>query len=185
MLLLARLERDPLAVCEVGPISLSFLLAGADLTYRPKARAEGIALRMIPPAEDARFEGDARRLSQVLGNLLDNAIRFTPDGGRIDLIGLRESDFIRILVADTGPGVPEAELERVFDRFHQAEQGDARPEGLGLGLAICRHIVQAHGGTITARNRDAGGAEFSVEIPVDARVTGLEDPCNPAPDGRS
>ena len=165
MLLLARLEKDPLTVCDLGPVSLCYLLSGGDLAFRDRAREAGAPLKMVPPDKDVRFRGDEGRLTQVMGNLLENALRFTPPGGEITLTGEHSGGLVTFRVADTGPGIPEEELGRVFDRFHQVTGERERPEGLGLGLAICRHIVQAHEGRIEAWNRPEGGAEFLVQIP--------------------
>jgi signal transduction histidine kinase len=176
MLLLARLEKDPVSACEPEPLSLCYLLSAADLGYRDRAAQSGVALRTLPPEEDVRFKGDERRLTQVIGNLLDNALRHTPPSGRVTLSGARRNGHVEIRIADTGPGIPEADLERIFDRFHQADSGQGRPQGLGLGLAICRHIVEAHGGRISAGNRPEGGAEFVVAIPVGGPAARGEDP---------
>ncbi len=166
MLLLARLERDPVAACQFRPVSLGYLLAGGDLTFRERARSAGVVLEMVPAEEDVTFLGDPGRLAQVVSNLVENALRFTPPGGTVTLSSGGSSGMVALRVSDTGVGIPEEELERIFDRFHQAQSGDSRPEGLGLGLAICRLVVGAHGGTIQARNRDHGGAEFLVRLPL-------------------
>ena len=111
--------------------------------------------------------GDPDRLQQVVWNLLSNAIKFTPSGGEVRIhVGSSESD-IAITVEDDGPGIDPAFLPHVFDRFRQADSSPSRTHaGLGLGLAIVRHLVELHGGTVQARNREgAQGAAFDVRLP--------------------
>lgn len=164
MLLLARMERDPLSVVLNGEVSLQFLIAGADLAFRDRAQEAGVVLEVMSPEDDVVFWGDAQRLGQVLGNLLDNALKFTPEGGRVVLSGGREENRVWFSVQDSGPGIPEAERERIFDRFYQARTDAGRQPGLGLGLAICREVVAAHGGQIAVL--DADGALIRVFLPI-------------------
>ena len=104
---------------------------------------------------------------QVLFNLLDNAAKYAPDGSRIDLGARQDGDAVAIEVIDAGPGIPPADLERVFDKFYRVHAQDRRRAGTGLGLAICRGFVEAQGGRISARNwRDRSGAILTVRIPV-------------------
>ena len=164
MLLLARLERDPLTVAPDGEVSLQFLIAGADLAFRDRAQEARVVLEVVSPEDDVVFCGDAQRLGQVIGNLLDNALKFTPEGGRVVLSGGRDGDRVWFSVRDSGPGIPEAERERIFDRFYQARTDAGRQPGLGLGLAICREVVAAHGGQIAVL--DADGALIRVCLPI-------------------
>jgi two-component system OmpR family sensor kinase len=111
---------------------------------------------------------DPGLLEQLLWNLLDNAVKFTPPGGRVDVrIDGRDASLV-IRVADTGPGLPPEDLDRVFERFYRADQSrthHAETSGTGLGLSIVRAITEVHGGTATARSRPEGGAEFIVSLP--------------------
>ena len=166
VLLLARLERDPMAVSLKDRVSLRFLLAGSDLAFRARASEAGVNLCMMPPEEDILFVGDERRLGQLVGNLLDNAIKFTPSGGKVDLRGDRTNGEVWISVTDTGPGIPEGLRERVFDKFYRARQDDGRPPGLGLGLAICQRLALAHGGGIEISEGRRGGTAVRVRIPL-------------------
>jgi CheY-like chemotaxis protein/anti-sigma regulatory factor (Ser/Thr protein kinase) len=112
--------------------------------------------------------GDANRLQQVVWNLLSNALKFTPKGGRVHVALSRVESHLELRVSDTGRGIPASFLPHVFDRFRQAESGTTRTSGgLGLGLAIVRHLVELHGGTVRAESegRDRG-ATFIVEFPV-------------------
>jgi PAS domain S-box-containing protein len=131
------------------------------------------------PLGDCMIEGDRKRVDQVLRNLLGNAIKFSPHGGeiRVELAtatlpaGRRSEDVgeipaLRLTVADQGVGIPEAELENIFEKFVQSSRTATGAGGTGLGLAICREIVQAHRGIIRARNRPEGGAAFDVLLPL-------------------
>ncbi|MBV8494372.1 MAG: two-component sensor histidine kinase, partial [Alphaproteobacteria bacterium] len=110
---------------------------------------------------------DAILFEQVLFNLLDNAAKYAPEGSRVDLRARRDGDLVTLEVMDEGPGIPPADLERVFDKFYRVHAQDRRRAGTGLGLAICRGFVEAQGGRIDARNRgDRAGAILTVRIPV-------------------
>jgi two-component system phosphate regulon sensor histidine kinase PhoR len=121
-------------------------------------------------AEDAASAaGDPAKLHDVLRNLMENASNYTAEGGTIEVRSRRAGDRIEILVADRGPGIPEADLTRVFERFYRVDRSRARdPGGTGLGLSIVRHLVELHGGTVTAANRDGGGAVLTVTLPAGA-----------------
>jgi two-component system sensor histidine kinase KdpD len=104
---------------------------------------------------------------QVLFNLLDNAAKYAPPGGRIDLQARRDGDVVAIEVIDEVPGIPPGDLERVFDKFYRVQAQDRRRAGTGLGLAICRGFIEAQGGRIDAQNRaDRSGAILTVRVPV-------------------
>jgi CheY-like chemotaxis protein len=134
---------------------------------RPAAEAKRIDLRLA--LGDARvISADPARLQQVVWNLVSNAVKFTPDGGRVDLSVRQTRRTVTIEVADTGVGIDPDFLAHVFDRFRQFDGATTRRRGgLGLGLAIVRHLVELHGGTVTARSEGAGhGATFTVTIPT-------------------
>jgi signal transduction histidine kinase len=119
------------------------------------------------------INGDRMRLQQVISNLLTNAFKFTPDHGTISIHARRNDDWVVIRIADTGRGISADFLPHVFERFHQGDGiGSKRQGGLGLGLAIVRHLVEMHGGRISAESAGANkGATFTVELPV-----GMEPP---------
>jgi signal transduction histidine kinase len=109
---------------------------------------------------------DSDKIKQVLRNLLNNAIKFSPQGGIIDVQIYGVDGFVRVSVLDEGPGIPPDELETVFDKFVQSSKTKTGAGGTGLGLAICQEIITAHRGRIWAENRLRGGAVFSFEIPL-------------------
>jgi PAS domain S-box-containing protein len=147
-------------------IDVADVVEKAVQTIVPAAAAKRIAIeRHVVPAHVA---GDRDRLQQVLWNLLSNAVKFTPDGGRIDVTVEETGSRVVITVSDTGKGIEPQFLPAVFDRFSQAEGVSSRSiGGLGLGLAIVRHIVELHGGEVAAESAGAGkGASFRVMLPV-------------------
>ena len=155
-----RLEMRPVDVVEVVQEAID--------TVRPTADARGVALTtaMTPTGP---VSGDPQRLQQVVWNLLSNSIKFTPPGGNVHVRVEQDGAMVRIVVTDTGQGIDPDFLPHVFDRFRQASDaaGRARRRGLGLGLAIVRHLVEAHAGSVHAHSEGAGkGATFTVELPV-------------------
>ena len=166
LLLLARADAGRL-VMRREPIDLGQLASSLATTYEPRLQERGIDLR-IDLAGPGRILGDERWLFQAVGNLLDNALKFTPDRGRIVLAVREALGQVSLAVSDSGPGLPEESLDRIFERFFQAESSRNRHAnaGAGLGLAIVAWIVQAHGGTITAANDAGGGARFQFDLPA-------------------
>jgi PAS domain S-box-containing protein len=138
--------------------------------YRPIFAAGGLALAVALPGEPLWLQGDATRLAQVVGNLLSNASKFTPPGGRVDMTVHAEGRAAVIEVRDTGMGIEPAMLEHVFEPFIQADLGlDRSKGGLGLGLALVRGLVALHGGTVEARSDGIGqGATFALRLPLGA-----------------
>ena len=113
------------------------------------------------------ISGDSERLGQVLTNLLSNAIKYSPDGGQIRIGGLAQAKKIRLYVADDGIGIPAAEHDRIFERFHRVDNGLARKApGTGLGLYLVRAVVEAHGGTVWVESKPGSGSIFWVELPI-------------------
>jgi len=153
---------------DVRPLELASTIAAALDTVRPSADAKGVTLESSLETTALPVSADPDRLQQVIWNLLANAIKFTPRGGRVELRLRRADTHAEIVVQDTGPGIPRAFLPHVFERFRQADGSSTRAHGgLGLGLAIVRHLVEAHGGTVRADNAPEGtGSVFTVRLPV-------------------
>jgi signal transduction histidine kinase len=128
------------------------------------AREKSITLKVDRAADLPPVRGDAARVLQVFSNLVGNAVKFTPEGGVITLSAARADNRIYCTIADTGPGIPPEDLPRIFGKFWQSKRGDKR--GVGLGLAIARGIVEAHGGTINVRSEMGRGSAFSFSLPV-------------------
>jgi two-component system sensor histidine kinase KdpD len=110
-------------------------------------------------------------MDQVLTNLLENAVRYTPPGSPIDIRVRHEGSQLITQVADRSPGIPQADLERVFDKFYRVQQSQrpGHPMGTGLGLAVSKGLVEAHAGRIWAEPREGGGTVFSMTLPIDVK----------------
>ncbi|MGH9969106.1 MAG: PAS domain S-box protein [Pyrinomonadaceae bacterium] len=150
----------------LGPVDLVAVVDGALDAVRPALEAKDIVIETIIDAGLKIVPGDADRLQQVVWNLLSNAAKFTPSGGKVEVRVSQDTAHVQIQVCDTGPGIDPAFLPHVFERFRQADGSTTRAYGgLGLGLAIVRHLVELHGGVITAENRKEGhGAVFTVKL---------------------
>jgi CheY-like chemotaxis protein len=153
---------------EMHPVDIGDVIGEAIDTVRPTAEARGVSLTSAI-AHVGPVSGDPQRLQQVIWNLLSNSIKFTPQGGTVQVRVEQSGSMVRIIVNDTGQGIDSEFLPHVFDRFRQASStpGQMRRKGLGLGLAIVRHLVEAHAGTVSASSDGPGkGATFTVELPV-------------------
>ena len=157
------------------PIDLCELVADEAENVRPDAEAADLTL-VVATSGPLAVMGDPDRLAQVLSNLLTNAIKFTPAGGRIE-VELRATEReARLTVDDSGCGIEESELPHLFDRLYRGEEVRARQvAGVGLGLAISRAIVEAHSGRIEARAGRLGGACFEVSLPALSRLPRKQD----------
>jgi signal transduction histidine kinase len=129
------------------------------------AREKGVTIHVLQPVGDFTIQGDRARLSQVVRNLISNAIKFTPQGGEIE-VAIEETEYRGTLsIHDNGPGIPDDECECVFDRFVQSKQTKSGAGGTGLGLSICSEIVHLHGGSICAVPTHEHGAHIQVSLP--------------------
>jgi PAS domain S-box-containing protein len=157
----------------LGAVRLAEVIESAADTVGPAARARGIRLDLAIDPATGPVSGDANRLQQVVWNLLANAVKFAPAGGWVQVRVTAAGPHVELSVMDDGPGIDPAFLPYVFDRFRQADSSSTRRHaGLGLGLAIVRHLVELHGGTVEARNReDRPGAVFIVRLPRDHVTT--------------
>jgi signal transduction histidine kinase len=184
-LLLSRLVDDlrTLALADAGQLRLERIPTDViDLVERnverfnPQAAMRAIDLS-VESAENLKSNPpvlnlDPARLEQILGNLLSNALRHTPDGGKIIVRTARSNGVVQIRIADNGPGIPEDDLPHIFERFYRADRSRSRSEGgSGLGLTIARQLAEAHGGALTAANAPEGGAVFTLSLPDTASPT--------------
>lgn len=161
----------------------SFIDAAVE-AIRPAAEAKGIRITKVLDLSARPVAGDASRLQQVMVNLLANAVKFTPEGGRVEVRLRNLEEEVEISVADSGIGIPSSFLPHVFDRFRQADDSIApRFGGLGLGLAIVKHLVELHGGHVSAHSPGEGrGATFVFRLPVQAS---RQEPDRARPAGES
>jgi len=137
--------------------------------HGPVVAEKSISLETVEDPSVPTIHGDQNRLEQALQNLVANAVRHTPAGGRVIVRSeARPDDRVAFVVEDTGPGIPAEHLARVFDRFYKVDEsrsGTLLPSGSGLGLSIVRAIVTRHGGTVSVSNVDDGGARFEILLP--------------------
>jgi signal transduction histidine kinase len=173
---LSRLIEDlrTLSLADAGELGLArrpcdprALLERTAVAHRPLADAKGVALAVEAPADLPPVEADPERMAQVLGNLVANAVRHTPAGGRVTLAaGPAAERSVPLSVEDTGEGIAEADLPHVFDRHYRGDAARRAEDGAsGLGLAIARSLVEAQGGTIRAESRPGAGSRFSLTLP--------------------
>jgi signal transduction histidine kinase len=177
------LIRDLLDVSaiEAGGLSLTrrredpVLLVSREVhRFEPLAAPRSITLRTELPEHLPEIDADAERIMQALGNLIGNALKFTPTGGEIRVGAVRDGDSVRFFVSDSGPGVPEEDVAHVFDRFWTARR-TSRTRGTGMGLAIVRGIVEAHGGRAWVEPRAESGATFMISLRVAPPPAATED----------
>jgi signal transduction histidine kinase/CheY-like chemotaxis protein len=168
-----------LAPLELAPV----VEAGVD-TLRPAAAAKQVAIETAVAAEDDRVLGDRQRLQQVVWNLVSNAVKFAPQGGHVSVRLVGEASHVELDVADDGPGLSPEFIPYAFDRFRQADSSSTRRHGgLGLGLAIVKSLVELHGGSVSAGNReDRSGALFRVRLPRASLAVAHGEPRHEAPD---
>jgi two-component system phosphate regulon sensor histidine kinase PhoR len=174
---LARITQDLLTLSRVEqkrqkfdfePLSVNGLLKQAIELMRPMAEKGDIHLELQPGPEDADVWCDNEAVSQILSNLLDNAIKYTPAGGRITVGAEAGGRFVELFVRDTGIGIPAEELPRLFERFYRVDKARSRElGGTGLGLSIVKHLVAAHNGTTRVESRTGEGSTFFFTLPVD------------------
>jgi two-component system phosphate regulon sensor histidine kinase PhoR len=146
--------------CEIQQI---FNAVVADLAPLIEAKRQRVTTAVSPEA--CTLDADPAKLHDVVRNLLENAVNYSPEGAAVHLEAARHDGSIAITVSDSGPGIPQEDLTRVFERFFRVDKSRSRPGGTGLGLAIVRHLVELHGGRAVAENRPEGGAKFTVTLP--------------------
>ncbi len=166
LLKLSQIEAESLEL-DFRPVPVSELVSGCLDTARFRAEQKKLTLGVECPSDLPRALGDRGRLTEVLQNLLDNAIQYTPDGGRITVRARAEDHGIIFSVSDTGIGIPRTDQERIFERFYRVDAARSREVGgTGLGLCIAKHIVEAHGGRIWVESTVGQGSDFYFSVPV-------------------
>jgi signal transduction histidine kinase len=149
------------------------LLRETEAMFEPLATSKQIALEVSPSDATLVVEAERERILQVLSNLVGNALKFTPEGGRVTLSTARDDGMVRFTVADTGPGIPHEHLSLVFDRFWKKDTPGKK--GTGLGLFIAKGIVEAHGGRIWVDSEPGGGTRFNFTLPRISQATEPND----------
>ncbi len=169
---------------ELAAVDLAHVVRAAFDAVKPSADARQLDLKLVVPDQSFRVRADVDRLQQAIGNLLTNAVKFTPTGGRVHIELSKSDSGSTVCVSDSGKGIDKQFLPHVFDRFRQEDDAATRRHsGLGLGLALVRHIVAAHGGLVGANSEGEGrGASFTITLPRDdARVSHTGDTDRPSP----
>jgi signal transduction histidine kinase len=166
LLIVARLDADALDVAR-KPFDLSNLLREEAERFKARATREGVRFEVRAP-DELLASGELARTGQILAALLDNALRFTPSGGSIEVIAYRQDDQVEATVTDTGPGIAPEHLPHIFERFYRAEAARSRADGggTGIGLAIARGLARAQDGDLEAENAKGGGAVFRLKLPA-------------------
>lgn len=175
ILLLSRLINDlqVLAQADANELNLSFqpediaaVINGVTTSVQPRVTDKGITLTVELPTKLPLLKIDAQRITQVLRNLLDNAIAHTPSGGEIIVTAFDNKEYMEVAVSDTGEGIPEKDLPNIFERLYRVDRSRARATGgSGLGLTIAKRLVEAHGGKIVAQSEIEKGSRFIFTIP--------------------
>jgi two-component system phosphate regulon sensor histidine kinase PhoR len=160
----ARQEALEISTCDMRQI---FNAVVADVAPTIEVKHQRISIEV--PAEAPSVSADPAKLHDIVRNLVENAVNYSPDGAAVRLSTTQRDGAFTITVADSGPGIPPEDVSRVFERFYRVDKSRARPGGTGLGLAIVKHLVELHGGKATAANRIEGGAVFTVTLPVEAQ----------------
>lgn len=163
---------------DVQAVELGTVIESTLDSLRPQAMTKGVRLGKITDGNSVVVRGDPARLQQIIWNLASNAIKFTPSGGRVDVLLERVNSHVEITVVDTGMGIPSDQLVSIFERFKQVDSSSTRRHGgLGLGLAISKTLVEMHGGAITAKSPGPGkGSSFSVSLPLPSVHSEVDSP---------
>jgi two-component system phosphate regulon sensor histidine kinase PhoR len=165
LLRLARLDAGQ-EIPEFAPCDMAALINSLVVDFEPAAAAKQQQLRMSVAPHARTLVVDAAKVHDIVRNLIENAVSYTPVGGSIDIVATVEDGTYRLSVKDTGPGIPAEDLRRVFERFYRVDKSRARPGGTGLGLAIVKNLAHALHGEVTAANDPAGGAIFKLTLPM-------------------
>ena len=164
----ARQETLERARCDIRHL---YQAVAADLAPAIQSKQQRVTIDVPPDASDV--QADPAKLQDIVRNLVENAVNYSPDGAELQLSAARADDRISLTIADSGPGIPPQDLTRVFERFYRVDKSRSRPGGTGLGLAIVKHLVELHGGEVAASNRPAGGAVFTVTLPASTSASTL------------
>ncbi|HHL39113.1 MAG TPA: PAS domain-containing sensor histidine kinase [Deltaproteobacteria bacterium] len=164
LLTLSRLESQPL-VMDSRPVDMGEVITASAAGFAKQAADKGIGLAVSVPPGLPTVCCDRDRIEQVLVNLLDNAIKYTPNGGSVEVSARDDGACVRVEVRDTGIGIPAGDIPRIFERFYRVDKARSRAMGgTGLGLAIVKHIIQAHDGTVSVESAPGEGSTFAFTL---------------------
>ena len=153
-------------VFRMEPVDLSDIVAKSVEANRTIGEHRSVVLTFNENPREATVNADGDRLTQVVANLISNAVKFSPAGGTVKISVTTHNGNLRVSIADDGPGVPDDFRERIFEKFSQADSTDTRgPGGTGLGLSICKAIIEGHGGSIGFTSNQGEGATFFFDLP--------------------
>jgi two-component system phosphate regulon sensor histidine kinase PhoR len=172
LLELARIESGRVPIVR-KPTSVSEIVVPPVERLQPQAERAGLTLSTELPSDLPEVQADLQRMQQVVVNLVHNAIKFTPSGGQVVVAAKAEEQRVVISVSDTGVGIPEEALPRIFERFYKADRARSSA-GTGLGLAIAKHIVEGHGGRVWAESVEGRGSSFHFSLPLAATLPGAD-----------
>jgi signal transduction histidine kinase len=161
---LAKIEAGRMEL-DLSQVELPDLLRAAVSMHGEQAGRAGVELALNTEPDDITITADERRVRQIVFNLVSNAVKFTPSGGRIDINARLENGHVEVAVADTGAGIPPEDMEAIFEDFEQASAGK-EAEGTGLGLPLSRRLVELHGGHLWAESVPGHGSTFRFTLPV-------------------
>jgi two-component system sensor histidine kinase SenX3 len=165
---LSRIENEESPPRE--PVLINLVMAEAAERVREAATQLGINVLLKEPNPQLVVLGDRRQLTSAVYNLLENAVKFSPEGSEVTCLGKSEGDDIAIVVEDHGIGIPSRDLERIFERFYRVDAGRSRSTGgTGLGLAIVRHVAANHRGNVQVESREGEGSTFTLTLPRQTR----------------
>jgi signal transduction histidine kinase len=164
---LSRIEAGKVEL-NLGDVRMRELISDIVEGLQTMAREKGVTLRTHQPDDLPTIRGDRDKLHQVLTNLIQNAIKFTPTGGRVEVESqLWDDGYLQVGVIDTGSGIPSHELEKVFEKFYRGEAGSQDDQRWGLGLSIARSLVKLHGGQIWVESTPGQGSRFYFTVPIE------------------
>lgn len=175
LLRLARLDAGQ-ELIDRATIGLDTLIGGVEAELESDFTARRVGIERVISPDAASVSGDPAKLHDALRNLIENAVHYTAEGTAVQVASRRAGDMFVVEISDSGPGLPDTDLERIFERFYRVDRARTRdPGGTGLGLAIVKHLIGLHGGTVRAANREGGGAVFTVTLPQTAYPPNIND----------
>lgn len=167
LLELSRIESGEVPMT-LGPVDMGAIVSSAAERLRPQAERQGLVLTVTVPAGLPAVTGDAVRLERAVVNLIQNSLKFTPAGGRVDVEARLDNGSLSVTVSDTGVGIEPEDLPRIFERFYKGDRARGGA-GSGLGLAVVKHTAEAHGGAVRAESEPGKGSRFTLSLPLEPR----------------